>query len=194
LGLGLSIVKHLAELHGGAVRAKSPGEGKGSTFVVVLPLLVMHDEAEEAGAHPQSRADGDDPCTVPHLRGVKVLVVDDEPDARDLVKRFLERCQAEVMTAGSAEEAMRGVRDFTPDVIVSDIGMPSKDGYQFIREVRRLGPADGGRIPAIALTAFARSEDRTRSLLAGYQVHLSKPIESPELVAAVASLAGRTGT
>jgi signal transduction histidine kinase/ActR/RegA family two-component response regulator len=193
LGLGLSIVKHLAELHGGAVRAKSPGEGKGATFVVVLPLLVMHDAEEEVGVHPQSRADGDDVCEVAALGGVKVLVVDDEPDARDLVKRFLELCKAEVMTAGSAEEAMQFLRDFKPDVIVSDIGMPLKDGYQFIREVRQLGAGDGGRIPAIALTAFARSEDRTRSLLAGYQVHLSKPIESPELVAAVASLAGRTG-
>ncbi len=125
------------------------------------------------------------------LNGLRVLVVDDEPDARGLVKRFLEECGVRVLMAESAEEALRELASFAPDVIVSDIGMPGTDGYQMIRSIRALSEADGGRTPAAALTAFARSEDRTRALLAGYQAHLTKPINPNELVAVIAALAGR---
>ena len=200
LGLGLSIVKQLAELHGGTVRAKSPGVGKGATFMVMLPLMALkedQDPHEPPRVHPAAppRPGGEaDAGGAPSLAGVTVLVVDDEPDARDLVLRFLTRCQASVAVAGSAAEALERLqRDKPPHVMVSDIGMPGIDGYELIRRVRSLPTERGGRVPAIALTAFARTEDRTRSLLAGYTIHLSKPIEPAELVAAVASLSGRTG-
>ena len=125
------------------------------------------------------------------LAGLKVLVVDDEPDARGLIRRVLEQRRAEAATAGDADEGLAAVKALRPDVLVSDIGMPDKDGYRFLREVRALPEAEGGRTPAVALTAFARSEDRTRAMLAGFQVHVAKPIEPAELVATVASLAGR---
>jgi CheY-like chemotaxis protein len=128
-----------------------------------------------------------------NLSGVKVLVVDDEVDARDLVKRVLADCDAEVLTAGSAGEALLLVERERPDLLVSDIGMPEVDGFELLRRVRALGPDRGGKIPAIALTAFARSEDRTRALHAGFLVHVSKPVEPAELIATVASVAGRAG-
>lgn len=125
------------------------------------------------------------------FRGLKILVVDDEPDAQLLIRHLLRECHAEVYTASSALEALPMLRDLRPDVLISDIGMPDRDGYQLIRDVRRMRAEDGGKTPAIALTAFARSEDRTRAMFAGYQVHVSKPIDPHELVATVASLAGR---
>lgn len=190
LGLGLSIVKHLVELHGGTVRAESQGEGTGATFVVCLPLGPIRDPAGRQ--HPAT------PLPVPRgeevvLAGVKILVVDDERDARELLQLLLEESQAVVSIAASADEALELLGSERPDIVVSDIGMPGKDGYQLVRELRALPPEQGGRTPAIALTAFARSEDRTRAMLAGYQVHLSKPIEILELVAAIATLLGRTG-
>ena len=127
------------------------------------------------------------------LDGVRVLVVDDEPDARDLIRRMLEECKAEVVTAGSAAEAVLILETQQMHVLVSDIGMPEVDGYEFLRQVRMLKPENGGKIPAIALTAFARSEDRTRALMSGYQVHVAKPVEPAELIATVASVAGLTG-
>jgi CheY-like chemotaxis protein len=127
------------------------------------------------------------------LEGIRVLVVDDEPDARDLIKRLLEDCKAVVSTAASAAEAVPILEAQRFHVLVSDIGMPVVDGYEFLRQVRQLKPENGGRIPAIALTAFARSEDRTRALMSGYQVHVAKPVEPAELVATVASVAGLTG-
>ena len=191
LGLGLSIVKNLVELHGGTIHAKSDGESQGATFIVSLPVAAIR--GSERREHPTTpkRTVLDDGQL--QLAGIRVLVVDDEPDARDLLQRVLGQCDAEVTTAKNAEEALVLVRAQKPDVIVSDIGMPEKDGYQFIREVRNLPASDGGRIPAIALTAFARSEDRTRAMLAGYQVHISKPIEPQELIATVGSLTGRMG-
>ena len=122
-----------------------------------------------------------------------MLVVEDQADARDLIKRVLAECDAEVLTASAADEALRAVERDRPDVLVSDIGMPDVDGYELLRRVRALGHARGGRIPAIALTAFARSEDRTRALRAGFLVHVAKPVEPSELVATVASVVGRTG-
>jgi CheY-like chemotaxis protein len=205
LGLGLAIVKQLVELHGGTVRAYSEGENKGSTFTVELPLASTRPERarQEEGAPPAQLAitslEGDDRGLIPaageplSLGGVRVMVVEDEPDARELICRVLEHRNANVYCAGSAEEALNAMQDFQPDVLVSDIGMPEKDGYELIREVRSRSADRGGATPAIALTAFARTEDRTRALLAGYQMHVSKPVEPAELIASVASMAGLTG-
>jgi len=197
LGLGLSIVKQLAELHGGFVRAKSPGEGQGSTFIITLPVLVLHAEPEShpksSPEHPAQPREHRNLCDAVSLKGVAVLVVDDEPDARDLVKRFLESCQATVIAAGSAAEGLESITQHRPHVIISDIGMPGADGYDFIRMVRSLPKDQGARTPAVALTAFARAEDRTRAMHAGFNVHLSKPIDGNELVAIVGSLSGRIG-
>jgi PAS domain S-box-containing protein len=194
LGLGLSIVKHLIELHGGQVRAKSAGQGKGATFIIQLPLAVTR-ERDPTREHPTSHREVPSvDCDRIALSGVKVLIVDDEPDARMLITRLLEDCKAEVISADSADQAMRMIRDQKPDIVISDIGMPTRDGYAFMRDVRALPEKLGGRIPAIAMTAFARSEDRTRAMMAGYQVHMSKPIDPQELLATVASLMGRTGT
>jgi CheY-like chemotaxis protein len=195
LGLGLSIVKQLVELHGGSVRAKSPGEGHGATFVVVLPVLVLNGEGAgpSPSVHPASSAPGpSEPQQTPLLSGLRVLVVDDEPDARELLRRLVQGCGTDVAEAGSAGEALSLLREGSFGVIVSDIGMPDMDGYDFIRAVRTM-PAPHATVPAIALTAFARAEDRTRAMLAGYQMHLSKPIDPAELVAAIATLTGRTG-
>ena len=197
LGLGLAIVKQLVELHGGGVRVKSGGLGAGATFIVDLPLTVLHPEAEPPESerrHPQAGW-SDTPLSSQRLdlTGVEVLVVDDEPDARALVKRLLGDRGAGVRTAGSAAEALRLIGEARPDVLVSDIGMPGEDGYALIRRVRTLSVGGGGAIPAIALTAYARSEDRMKVVLAGFQMHVSKPVEPAELLTMVASLAGRTG-
>ena len=187
LGLGLAIVKQLVGLHGGTVRAESAGEGEGASFIVSLPLAPISQRKDQ---HPEmslySESDREDIA----LSGVKVLVVDDEPDARELIKWILTRSKAEVTVAASAAEGLAILKTHRPDVMISDIGMPGKDGYQFIREVRNLPAIHGGKTPAIALTAFAGSGDRTRALIAGYQMHLSKPVETHELIATIGSLKG----
>jgi PAS domain S-box-containing protein len=177
LGLGLAIVKDYTELHGGTVRAESGGEGRGATFTVSLPLRGAAPSIEAARAVPVE------------LAGVRVLVVDDEADTTELVRRILEERKADVVTADSAGAALDAIQELRPDVLVSDIGMPGEDGYQLLRAVRALSPDRGGRTPAAALTAFARPEDRTRALAAGYQIYLTKPIDSRALLAAVATLA-----
>ena len=197
LGLGLSIVKQLVELHGGSIRALSAGRGKGATFRIELPLLaaVPRSRAAQALCGPRPR---DSEPVAPEegptrdLSGLKVLVVDDEPDARLLVQRILADCNAGVITASSAGEALGLLTQDPPDVLISDVGMPGEDGYAFIRRVRSL-PDGLASIPAIALTAYARLEDRARATRAGFQKHLAKPVDATELVAMVDSLVRSSG-
>ena len=187
LGLGLSIVKSLVEMHLGSVEARSPGEGQGSTFIVRLPLAISHSRAD-AVAH---RIRATPMQSASPLAGLRVLVVDDEADARVLARRVLEESGAEVVAVASAVEALAAVDgDGKVSVVVSDIGMPEHDGYDLIARMRAM-PGNAGRVPAIALTALARDEDRKRTLLAGYQVHIAKPIDPAELVTVIATLAGR---
>jgi len=194
LGLGLAIVKHLVELHGGSVAAESQGEGCGTTFTVCLPITIVRTNHDDGDRQPlRVPPTASSPYKTTDLSALKLVVVDDHADARDLIKRVLEECGAEVLVAVSAAEALLLVETHKPHVLISDIGMPDVDGYELLRRVRTLGPARGGRVPAVALTAFARSQDRTRALHAGYLAHLAKPVEPSELIATVATVAGRTG-
>ncbi len=184
LGLGLAIVKQLVELHGGTVRAESLGLNKGSSFIVNLPLVIGEDAKKdpipglkELGSNQKNE-----------LSGKKILVIDDEADARELISRILSYCKASVIMAATAREGLELLKREKPDVIVSDVSMPDKDGYEFIREVRQLSAENGGNIPAVALTAFARAEDMTKAISAGYQKHLCKPVDSHELVTVVNQL------
>jgi CheY-like chemotaxis protein len=192
LGLGLSIARNLVELHGGTIRVESAGLNQGATFVVSLPLSPIR--GGEQQEHPTSSQSSALDFSQIDLSGIKVLVIDDEPDARAIVGHVLTSCNAEVVTGASAAEGLNQLLSFRPNVLVSDIGMPEVDGYQFMREVRKRPPDQGGNTPAVALTAFARSEDRTKAMIAGYTVHVAKPIEPQELLATVANLAGRMGT
>jgi PAS domain S-box-containing protein len=195
LGLGLNIVKQLTELHGGSVRAKSPGKGKGATFTICLPLAVTTRDVEDElqRQHPRSGRRDASGVDMPDLNGVSVLIVDDDPDARELMRRILTERGAQILTAGSASEALALLRDARPSLLISDIGMPGEDGYELIRKVRSLPAEAGARTPAVALTAFARSEDRQRALRAGYQMHVAKPVEPSELLTVCVSLVGRMG-
>jgi CheY-like chemotaxis protein len=183
LGIGLAIVKQLVELHGGTVRAESPGENLGATFTVHLPVAALHHEPPSAPAPKELAIEN----VLPQLEGIRVLAVDDDEDSLAVIQRILAGRGAEVETAASVEEALEKVVRFKPDVLLSDIGMPGQDGYEFIRRVR--ATPEGASIPAAALTALARSEDRTRALTAGFQNHVSKPVASAEIVATVHSLA-----
>jgi CheY-like chemotaxis protein/two-component sensor histidine kinase len=191
LGLGLAISKQLVELHGGTLQATSPGEGQGATFTVTLPLNIRKMESESAKRVHPTYPVAEEVTTLPDLKGIHVLVVDDEPDARDLIQRVLQEQGATVLVASAGEEALRIVETVNPDALISDIGMPHMDGYQLMRRIRAAEPM-GRRIPALALTAFARPEDRKKALLAGYQSHLAKPVDLAELVIAIAGLVGRT--
>jgi len=189
LGLGLSIVRSLVELHGGTVSVKSEGLGKGSTFIVSLPARAAAYVEEEVTGRFQLRAEEAVLRIEPvDLRGVTILAVDDEPDARQLIRELLKESGADVITAGSAEEALKLLKEHMPHVLVSDIGMPEVDGYEFLRKVRNLSSDRGGKIPAIALTAFARPEDRLLALKAGYNTHVPKPVESAELMQVIVNL------
>ena len=188
LGLGLSIVKHLVEAHGGSIRAESGGEGKGATFTVRLPLAVASENQPEAIASDQSSWDElDDETNL--LEGISVLVVDDDDESRLVVGAHLEVHGARVLTAASARNALELLQRDHVDVLLADVAMPGEDGYALIRHVRGLAQTSIASIPAAALTAFARNEDRDKALEAGFQLHLAKPVEARSLVAAVAKLA-----
>jgi CheY-like chemotaxis protein len=196
LGLGLAIVRHLVELHGGTVRADSKGEDQGATFTVRLPVMAVRSvhAKEEEQVHPTAETKSSLTLDqTPNLAGVRVLVVDDEEDARNLLRAVIEQCGAEVRVAGSASEALRIAKEWPSSIIVSDIGMPGEDGYELIQKFRAWGKESGTWIPAVALTAYARTEDRVRALSAGYQIHIAKPIDPAELVLAIASQLGRGG-
>jgi PAS domain S-box-containing protein len=183
LGLGLAIVRHIVELHGGTVIANSEGHGRGATFIVRLPLMQtrLGQEPESLAARQLENLDG-----VPDLSGVRVLVVDDEEDARTLLRVALEHAGAEVSDAGTTDEAFRCAQEWNPSIILSDIGMPGSDGYTFIERYREWEKQTGRSTPALALTAYARPEDRLHALAAGYQLHVAKPINPAELILAVA--------
>ncbi len=186
LGLGLAIVKNLVELHGGTVHATSDGLGNGATFAVRLPIrATMPFERSGGQSISAAMAGALDGQT---LSGSTILIVDDEEDARDLISRMLSGCGADVHVAGSAEEALSIAQQVLPDVLISDIGMPGVDGYEFIKQLRQQWPVEKPQPPAIALTAFARSEERTRAFVAGFQAHLAKPVEAAELIATIRSL------
>ena len=187
LGLGLGIVRHLVELHGGTVQAFSPGEGQGSTFAVRLPLLVAHHRAAEEVVRMELPAVRTIQQAFADLTGVSVLVVEDNDDSRKLLQTILTRAGAAVQVAESVATALRILAGEWPDIIISDIEMPGEDGYSLIRKIRLQEPPSR-RVPAIALTAYTRSADRVRALAAGFQTHMSKPVEPAELVAAVRSL------
>jgi len=185
LGLGLAIVRHLVELHGGIVRAESQGEGQGATFIVQLPLL------EEVRNEQVKSEDLEGPLPLT-LEGLRLLVVDDNADARDLYQSLLEEYGAEVTAVASAREGIAALERLQPDVLVSDIGMPNEDGYTLIRQVRALKSERASQVPAVALTAYAREEDQQAALLAGFQKYLAKPVEPAELVEVIVNLARRT--
>jgi CheY-like chemotaxis protein/two-component sensor histidine kinase len=196
LGLGLSIVKQLVELHGGTVRAKSQGLGQGTTFIILLPVAIAeltNTSSESDREYPWSASAAPLRVEPPSLCDLTILIVDDDPDARNLLKRILSDSGASVVAVDSALEALEVLPRIHPDLLISDIGMPGNDGYDLIQKVRSLSSVEGGATPAVALTAFARSEDRQRALLAGYQIHVAKPVEPAELIAVCASLAGRVG-
>jgi CheY-like chemotaxis protein len=185
LGLGLALVKHLVELHGGSVTAQSAGEGRGATFMVKLPLAAS-ETAESATA---LGAIADAAGSRVRLDGLRVLVVDDDTDALDLALVILTAAGAVARGSTSAADALDTIRAWHPDILVSDIEMPGEDGYWLIHKVRALSEAEGCRTPAVALTAYGRTQDRVRSLSAGYNMHVPKPVDPGELTAIIASVA-----
>ncbi|MDD1418155.1 response regulator [Dolichospermum sp. ST_sed1] len=182
LGLGMAIVYQLVEAHGGTVTADSPGEGKGATFTVRLPLLNVNSKENQSSPSPEQNLD---------LTGIRVLIIDDDPDSRELVSMVIAQAGAEAITVASAAEFLNVLESFQPDVVVSDIGMPEVDGYMLLRQVRSLSPDQGGQVPAIALTAYAGEIDQQQAIAAGFQKHIAKPIEPDQLVVAIVSLLSR---
>jgi PAS domain S-box-containing protein len=192
LGLGLAIARQLVELHGGTIRAASKGEGKGATFFVDLPVSIIQLEDDHAQrSHPTATELSGEVLALPSLKGVHIFAIDDEPDGRELLAKVLQDQAAEVTVFASAEEALAALKSSRPSVIISDIGMPVMDGFQFMRTLRST-ESRAERIPALALTAYARAEDRKKALLAGYQAHLAKPFDVAELLLLVADLVGRS--
>jgi PAS domain S-box-containing protein len=182
LGLGMAIVYQLVEAHGGTVTADSPGEGKGATFTVRLPLINVNSKADQSSPWPEQNLD---------LTGIRVLIIDDDPDSRELISMVIAQAGAEATTVASAAEFLNVLESFQPDVVVSDIGMPQVDGYTLLRQVRSLSPDQGGQVPAIALTAYAGEIDRQQAIAAGFQKHIVKPIEPDKLMVAIVSLLSR---
>jgi signal transduction histidine kinase/ActR/RegA family two-component response regulator len=193
LGLGLAIVKSLAELHGGSVRVKSGGVDKGTTFIVSLPISVVH-TLDKTENRQHAKFEHPSLLRAPNLKGIKVMVVDDEADAIHLVRRVMEASGATVEACTSAAECLECFPKWLPDVLITDIGMAEMDGYTLIEKIRAFPPEQGGQVPAIALTAFAGSEDRRRSMMAGFDIHVAKPVEPGELVAVVGRLGARRRT
>jgi len=191
LGLGLALVRHLVELHGGTVAAQSAGEGQGATFIVKLPLTIAEIPAELTPRFHPTAASLDFAPNGVRLDGLRVLVVDDEPDALELASAILSGAGAAVRLCLSAPDALAVLQQWHPDVLVSDIEMPGEDGYALIRKVRALEAQQGGKTPAVALTAYGRTEDRKRTLSAGYSMHVPKPVDPGELTTIIASVAGR---
>jgi CheY-like chemotaxis protein len=186
LGLGLALVRHIVELHGGTVEAASPGQGHGSTFTLRLPIEPVLQPKPDSD--PPALAQAQAPIAG-MLTGLRILVVDDEEDARDLIGMVLREAGAVVETSHSAADGFDVFRRFRPDVLVSDIGMAGEDGFSFVRRVRSLGAAEGGNVPALALTAFARAEDDAQALAAGFTKHVGKPVAPDRLVAALREVA-----
>ncbi|MEO7167035.1 MAG: ATP-binding protein [Spartobacteria bacterium] len=191
LGLGLGITRHLIELHGGAIYAFSDGPNTGATFSVHLPVLILHQRGEGTAAVHPAVPSGEPIDRCAELAGVRVVAVDDDADARKLLQTVLSRCDATVTVVSTAAEALAAVRELRPDVLLSDIEMPNESGYDLIRQVRALPAEEGGKTPAAALTAYARTADRTQALRAGFQMHIPKPVEPAELIAVIATLAAR---
>jgi len=194
LGLGLAIVRHIVELHGGGVTASSPGVGRGATFKIRLPLASTSRPPQPESWRPESEAPQTKRQRVAEacqrLDGVRILLVEDDPETLDMIKYVFERCGAKLITAASASEALETLERFRPDALISDIAMPDQDGYDLIRQVRSRDPERGGKTPAVAVTAYASAEDRVRALAAGFHMHVAKPIDPDELIAMVASLTG----
>ncbi|HYO90929.1 MAG TPA: ATP-binding protein, partial [Pyrinomonadaceae bacterium] len=190
LGLGLALVQYLVELHDGTVMVESHGEGQGATFTVNLPLAA---EREPDGGHQPAPLRTTTANCVEEIEGLRVLLVDDDVDSCEMVGLALRKCRMEVRLANSAAEALKVLESWLPDLLISDIGMPDEDGYSLLRKIRALPTERGGQIPAVALTAYATDVDRERSLAAGFQLHVVKPVELKELAEAVASLAGKAG-
>jgi len=201
LGLGLSIARNLVEMHGGRIWAESEGEGRGATFTIAFPVLAVFEtrnsistassEGQQQPLEQALHADAEPDLESDILAGLKVLAVDDQPDTRDLIILALTRYGAEVRASSSATEALKMIKEWRPDVLISDIGMPEKDGYDLMRNIRALEPDSGGLVPAIALTGFAGAVDETKARTAGFQLHITKPVEIRELAATVAELSGR---
>jgi len=185
LGLGLAIVRHLVELHGGTVKSDSPGEGQGATLTVRIPLMPIQSQTSPAGTASPDQSF--------NLSGVKVLAVDDEADALDLVVFLLEECGASVTAVANAADALAVLTESVPDLLLSDIGMPDTDGYMLMRQVRALAPDKGGRIPAIALTAYAGEINYQQALAAGFWRHIAKPLDPDKLVQAIGEVLERSG-
>jgi CheY-like chemotaxis protein/anti-sigma regulatory factor (Ser/Thr protein kinase) len=192
LGLGLAIVRHLVELHGGNVGVESEGEGRGATFIVRLPIRAVRERRARRTPAGMMGLDGDRVDSVmTDLNGVTVLVVDDEADAQALVRTVLQEAGANAVGASAVGDALELLTRFRPDIIVADIGMPGEDGYSLIRQVRNQERSRGDRLPAIALTAYSRAEDRALALESGFDAHLRKPVDTDALLMAIATAVGR---